>query len=219
VCSTHGITGRFDPDAWTSPRRTPPMYPDAITLGRDVPAETLLSRIDRSAGCSIKDSFASLDLVTDGFRVLFEAMWIYRPPGPPPDPGEIHWERVERPEDMRAWSADHGDESTFLPALLDERSVTFLAGRDLEGRPLAGAIATEGDAAVGISNVFVKGATDASGAAAALAATYASATAAIVQRFPGRPLVGYEAGAALIGAQAAGFQVIGPLRVWLREGS
>jgi hypothetical protein len=38
-------------------------------------------------GCSIKDSFASLDLTARGFRVLFDAQWIVRrgpaiPPGP-----------------------------------------------------------------------------------------------------------------------------------------
>ena len=82
VCSTHGIVGRFDEDAWVSPRRTPPMYPDAVTLSDDVLIEALLSRIDRTAGCSIKDSFSTLDLTAEGFVVLFDAQWLWRAAAP-----------------------------------------------------------------------------------------------------------------------------------------
>ena len=73
VCATHGIAGRFDEDAWVSARRTPPMYPDAVTLRDDGAVASLLARVDRTAGCSIKDSFATLDLTGAGFRVLFDA--------------------------------------------------------------------------------------------------------------------------------------------------
>ena len=38
--------------------------------------------LDRSAGCTIKDSFAALDLTAHGFRVLFEAQWITAPAYP-----------------------------------------------------------------------------------------------------------------------------------------
>ena len=34
VSRAHGIDGAFASDAWTSPRRTPPFYPDAVTLER-----------------------------------------------------------------------------------------------------------------------------------------------------------------------------------------
>ena len=38
VCRTHGIAGAFADDAWTSVERTPPLYPDVITLrpGADI---------------------------------------------------------------------------------------------------------------------------------------------------------------------------------------
>jgi hypothetical protein len=39
--------------------RTPPYYPDAVTLLPDVSIEQVLSGIDTSEGCSVKDSFAS----------------------------------------------------------------------------------------------------------------------------------------------------------------
>jgi hypothetical protein len=35
VCGTHGAQTRFDEDAWTSRTRTPPGYPDAVTLVPD----------------------------------------------------------------------------------------------------------------------------------------------------------------------------------------
>jgi len=217
VCSTHGIGGRFDADAWISPRRTPPMYPDAVTLRPDVSVEALLARIDPSAGCSIKDSFASLDLAAEGFRVLFDATWMYRPAGPPPDRSPWRWERVVRPEELRGWSDDHGGGPTFTPALLEASGVTILSGRDPEGRRRAGAIATEGEAAVGISNVFAIDEHGDRGSADACSAAFAAATTAIVDRFPDRPLVGYETGLALDAALALGFEAAGPLRVWLRD--
>jgi hypothetical protein len=58
-CRTHGVVGRFHTDSWFSPVRTPPYYPDAVTLLPDVSIERVLSGIDTSEGCSVKDSFAS----------------------------------------------------------------------------------------------------------------------------------------------------------------
>jgi hypothetical protein len=57
-------------------RRSPSLYPDAVTLREHASAHDLLPRIDSSPGCSVKDSFASVDLSADGFRLLFEAEWI-----------------------------------------------------------------------------------------------------------------------------------------------
>jgi hypothetical protein len=78
--------GRFGPDAWTTPAQPEGPYPDAVTLrpGASVPA--ILRELDPGTGCSIKDSFADLDLVPEGFRILFEAEWIVRAAtGPAPD--------------------------------------------------------------------------------------------------------------------------------------
>src|SRR5689334_6448021 len=133
VCSTNGIVGRFDEDAWVGPRRTPPMYPDAVTLRGNLSIEALLSRIDATAGCSIKDSFSALDLTAEGFEALFDAQWLWRSAAPRPAASALSWERVERPDDLRSWSLEHGGRSTFSPALLDEPSVTILAARDVRG--------------------------------------------------------------------------------------
>jgi hypothetical protein len=73
VCGTHGAQTRFEEDAWTSRTRTPPGYPDAVTLVPHPSVSDLLTRIDSAAGCSIKDSFSTLDLTSYGFKVLFDA--------------------------------------------------------------------------------------------------------------------------------------------------
>lgn len=83
--------GHFGQRAWTSPRRTPPYYPDAVTLDPRATAADVLPFIDGSAGCSVKDSFATLEL--PGFSVLFEAQWIACGPGVP-EPG---WRRAASP--------------------------------------------------------------------------------------------------------------------------
>ena len=84
VCGSHGLAGRTDDEAWSVPRRSPQWYPDAVTLRPGVDAEALLARIDAGPGASVKDSFADLDLSGYGFRVLFDAQWIHRPPSAPP---------------------------------------------------------------------------------------------------------------------------------------
>ncbi|MFG1642288.1 hypothetical protein ACGFMK_18535 [Amycolatopsis sp. NPDC049252] len=81
--------GRFGPRAWTSRRRTPDYYPDAVTLDPRATAADVLPLVDDSPGCSIKDSFATLDLSVEGFAVLFDATWIACGPGVP-EPG---WQR------------------------------------------------------------------------------------------------------------------------------
>ena len=96
VCRAHGIVGRLARDAWTSPVRTPPFYPDAVTLVADVDPAALLARIDDGPGASIKDAFSSLDLAPYGYAVLFEATWIEREASPPPPPA-LHWQAVADP--------------------------------------------------------------------------------------------------------------------------
>lgn len=92
VCRRHGLPTAWHPDAWIARRRTPEFYPDAVTLVPGAAPEAVLARIDASPGCSVKDSFATLDLAPYGFRVLFAAEWICRdvPADPDPDPG---WQR------------------------------------------------------------------------------------------------------------------------------
>jgi hypothetical protein len=76
---------------------------------------------------------------------------------------------------------------------------------------VGGAIANCTRGVVGISNQFAPGGE---------AATYwAGCIAAMMSKYPDRPIVGYERGTDLELARALGFDELGPLRVWVRPGS
>ncbi|MEU6863281.1 hypothetical protein ABZ924_08420 [Streptomyces sp. NPDC046876] len=205
--------GVFTAGSWTSPRRTPPYYPDAVTLTREVSAAALTAGIDtQSPGCSVKDSFAVLDLAPAGFELLFEAQWIHRPAdaAAPAPASALSWSRIESARDLDRWEAAwDGEESTglFHPGLLTPE-IAFLAGRSAEGRIVAGAVANEAAGVVGVSNVFTQdGVADEE--------AWSGALAEIASLWPGRAVVGYEAGEDLATALRHGFTPLGPLRVWL----
>ncbi|MFE5559989.1 hypothetical protein [Streptomyces sp. NPDC056544] len=212
VCRAHGLAPRYDGEQlWFSARRTPPMYPDAVTLEPGVPARNVVRGVDTaSAGCSVKDSFADLDLAGDGFEVLFEAQWIHRPAGAPLPEAEaeaagLEWSEVSGAEELAAWEAAFdggegaGGDGPFRPGLLGE-GIVFLAGR-VDGRIVAGAVANTGGGVVGVSNLF--------------GAAWAGVLGAVRARWPELDVVGYEHGEDLEAAVRAGFAPIGPLRVWL----
>ncbi len=206
-----GLPTAIDDRTWWSGRRAPDGYPDAISLAPDIAApdlDQLVARIEPGPGSSIKDSFADLELRDRGFEVLFEATWIHRPAGPPPavaDDG-IRWSRVETAPDLIPWAVLHGLPAVADPRLLDQPGVAILAVH-AGTRLIGGAVATIGREAVGISNVIA-----ADGDEAAIFARAADAVAAMASDLP---LVGYEHEPALEAALAAGFDAIGPLRVWL----
>jgi len=126
VCSASGLTTSLHDHVWSCASRTPPLYPDAVTLDASATEQDVLTRVDTvSPGCSVKDSFATLDLSPAGFRVLFDATWIARAPAK--DPGRV-------PTD---WSA--------VP---EGEDVLMLTGAD------ARAVLNCSDGVVGISNVF-----------------------------------------------------------------
>ncbi|MFE2554697.1 hypothetical protein OG361_13115 [Streptomyces sp. NBC_00090] len=211
MCQAHGHAGTFGPRAWTNDRRTPLYYPDAVTLSEDATAADVLAGIDRTTpGASVKDSFARLDLTAEGFRLLFEASWIHRPAGLPAPAATGDWRPVRTPEELAAWALawsgdDADDAALFRPELLADPATTIVAGYSADGRILGGAVLSESARVTGVSNLFATGDTDPSHTwAGALAAAPAD-----------RPVVGYESGGDLPPALAAGFEEIGPLRVWL----
>ncbi|WCN78864.1 hypothetical protein [Micromonospora sp. LH3U1] len=138
VCGSQGLAGRTDAEAWSVPRRSPPWYPDAVTLRPGVAAEALLARIDAGPGASVKDSFADLDLSGYGFRVLFDAQWIHRPPAEPPVDAPLT--PVTTPDELTAWAAAHGGGELFRPALLADPRVRVLARHDERGVITGGAV-------------------------------------------------------------------------------
>jgi hypothetical protein len=210
-CRTHGIAGRFDAAAWSSAERTPPFYPDAVTLVSGCSAESLVSRVDASRGCSIKDSFADLDLSPSGFEVLFTAEWLCQDEtrGRRPSKG---WLAVAGAEELERWEAAWGEAPLprpfFRRELLADTRIKILARSD--GRRLrAGAIANRSRSVIGLTNVF-----DVEGDLESVWSDGASAAQAVWGRMP---VVGYDAGESLDAAHRAGFETIGSLAVWVNR--
>jgi len=225
VCSAHGAPGEFLGGVWINRHETPPSYPNVITLaGREGAASRFarareLVEIGVSGEWAIKDSFAMLDLQSSGFRLLFEAHWIGRTASEPPPRGgsDLRWAHVVEPSGLAdweaAWRAGSIDEiaqgRVFPSALLETENIAFVAG--YRGpRIVAGAIANCTGSVVGVSNVFLP--------EDAMGHTRAGCLTSIVTAFPGRTVVGYERGLALKAMRALGFQVLAPLRVWLKTG-
>ncbi|WP_262004954.1 hypothetical protein [Streptomyces sp. FIT100] len=163
MCRAHGSPGIFGERAWTSERRTPPLYPDAVTLSPLATAREVLDGIDRETpGCSVKDSFGHLDLSAEGFDVLFEARWIHRPAAlaAPVAPDGVTWRPVRTVRDLTAWETAWagGDGSLtglFRPELLADRATTVLAATTDRGRRMvAGAVVSRSGSVIGISNLF-----------------------------------------------------------------
>jgi hypothetical protein len=208
------LAGEFGAQAWAAPARTPPLYPDAVTLVPGADRAELLARIDTAvAGASVKDSFADLDLVEAGFRVLFEAQWIHRPASAPTASSNLDWTVVGTPDTLRAWALawDNGDGNAdlFRPALLDDPATVVLAGQSVDGRLVAGAVASRSDQVIGISNVFaLDGGPD---------AAWLVVLDATNELFPTLPVVGYAQGDGLAAAVRRGFEPVGPLRIWLHD--
>jgi hypothetical protein len=216
LCRMHGIHGRFDADAWVAPRRTPRFYPDAVSLDPAALAGAILGRIDaNSPGCSIKDSFATLDLSPFGFEVVHEAEWIHREPPSSPvgSPRGMTWRAIQTADELMAWEAawdvDGDSERLFRPALLRDSSVTVLGGY-IDGAIVAGAIANRtGHELVGLSNVFT---TDGD-----LDRAWSGSLAYLDTALPGLAIVGYESDDDLSLAIRRGFRSVGALRIWLKE--
>jgi hypothetical protein len=208
VCRAHGHPGVFGRRAWTSPRRTPPLYPDAVTLAASASVADVLDGVDAGPGCSVKDSFARLDLAGEGFRPIVEATWIERSPDrPPPSRPADRWSDVRTDDQLGDWVAAWADgpDDPFRPALLADPAVRILAARR-DGRVVAGAVVNRSAAVLGVSNVFaVDGDLD-------------RVWAGLLAALPGERLVGYERGPALDAALRHGWTAVGPLRVWLRPG-
>ena len=214
VCRTHGIEAEGDGRAWASRTRTPPLYPDAVTLVADPLVCELLGRIDASPGCSIKDSFASLDLTGHGFRVLFDARWIVRSPADPQAvPADPRWMVVRNIEAFtaweQAWRGPDGPPGVLRADLLRTKAVTLLAA-EIDERIVGGAVLSRSAEVVGISNFFTED--------PITAESWQGCLALVNALFPGVTLVGYESGDALDVAQTHGFEAVGPLQVWVRDG-
>jgi hypothetical protein len=210
-CRTHGVVGCFGADWWKSPERTPPLYPDAVTLSPDVASGRLLSEIDASDGCSVKDSFADLDLTPDGFRPLLHGEWLLWEGGDA-SAASRRWSAVETREQLEEWESAWGPSPAglafFRPAILANAVIAVLARYDGD-RIAAGAVANRSATVIGLSNVFDTGGD--------LESAWLDAVRAAQARWGPMPVVSYDSGATLEAAHQAGLDSVGELTVWLKR--
>ena len=204
VCRSHALPTRWTEDAWTVARRSPDGYPDAVTLSPALDIRAVLRRIEGGAGCSVKDSFAVLDLEPHGFHVLFEATWIRRSALQPTGPATLDWQEVRSAAELEHWSRGH-ELDAFGPALLDSPDLRFYSSGSSTA---AGFALNRAGGVVGISNLFAGGADP--------MVVWSDAVAVATRAIPGVDLAGYELGDDLQLALALGFVQTGSLRVWMR---
>ena len=221
LCDAHAVPGEHHPTFWINRRNMPPYMSSFITLRDGADAQTQLaairSLIDGGAGCGVKDSFQCLSLGELGLRVLFHATWIFRPatsPSPEQD-SDLLWRVVRTVPELQAWErtwrgvADNAEarerEEIFGPSLLQRPDFRFLLG-ERAGKAVATAALNRSRHAVGLSNV--------SSSTEEPVQLFPGCVRAARSMFPELPLVGYERGARLLAATAAGFQAVHGLTVW-----
>jgi hypothetical protein len=207
VCRLHRFTPEGDGQLWWSARRTPDLIPDAVTLVPELSVLEVLGRINDSLGASVKDSFATLDLMDQEWAVLFDATWVARAPGSDTDEEVASTFAVVREKfPFAAWCNAWGGPEGALPTGLRRAPGVTVLGREGETGFADGAIVhrTEigGTAVAGLWNSF---------------GAWADVADAVSHRHPEAWIVGYERGAGLDAALAAGFEAVGPLRVWNRN--
>jgi len=201
VHESHGHRSVWGSSLWTTPGPALPYYPNAVTLTprADLP--------DDLPAAAFKDSFADQDLSDRGWKTLLEGWWLARPvgaAGSAPVPDEV----TDLDEWETAWADGRKPETPLFRPELRRRGVRFWGWRK-EGLLVAGAVTNPVPGAVGFSNVFGR----------AGGPDWAAAVEGLAGRFPGLPLVGWEALPLPPGAEAGPFRVLGPLRVWTRTGS
>lgn len=197
-----------------------------VTLSADRGAAAQLDHIQQliyegvPGEWAVKDSFCRLDLTPFGFRILFEAEWIYRAavlPKPNDSIPGVRWVKLTEASELAGWEMVWSGEPAnklearqariFLPALLADENIAVIAAYQGE-QIVAGVIANRTGKVVGLSNLFVP--------AVEAERFRAGCIAKAGHVFPDLPLVGYESGHDLAEMQTLGFKILGPLRIWVR---
>ncbi|WP_048749246.1 hypothetical protein [Paenibacillus sp. P22] len=204
VCDAHGIEHGCTGDVWLTSTPAPAFYPDMITLASHIdPSAAQLHAEDRKR-TFIKDSFASLDLFSCGYEILFDASWIFHPAASKSAPIAAGWRVVSSAADFELWVEAAGLASVLHPEAMERQEVKLFM-HDEDGTS-AGFIATCAADVVGISNVWETG-----------RSAWPDFAPIVSRAYPGVDLVGYERDGNLRAARQSGWQELGPLRVWKRK--
>ncbi|MDQ0877502.1 hypothetical protein QFZ77_006161 [Paenibacillus sp. V4I3] len=205
ICELHGLTQTSSERVWGLLSKAPELYPDIITFSRHATSEEVKDFIGNREIFSIKDSFANLNMVPFGFKVLFEAKWIYHAPVTDVNYVQTGWGVVSSEKDLAKWTFASELQKVIKPKLLDQKDVKIFM-QEINGE-ISGFIANLSANAVGITNVFSNSNKIIWSDVVPIVSTY----------FPGIPMVGYENGDDLTSALLSGWTTIGPLRVWIKS--
>ncbi|MDQ0886632.1 hypothetical protein QFZ81_001720 [Paenibacillus sp. V4I9] len=205
ICELHGLTQTSSERVWGLLSKAPELYPDIITFSRHATSEEVKDFISNREIFSIKDSFANLNMVPFGFKVLFEAKWIYHAPVTDVNYVQTGWVVVSSEKDLAKWTFASELQKVIKPKLLDQIDVKIFM-HEINGE-ISGFIANLSANAVGITNVFSNSNKIIWSDVVPIVSTY----------FPGIPMVGYENGDDLTSALLSGWTTIGPLRVWIKS--
>jgi hypothetical protein len=219
----HRLASACDDLMWSSEASPPPFHSNLVVLSPAVDMRRIRERLNPlehtlAAGFSMKDSFANLDLAASGYEVLFEANWIWHEPFDDRTTcTRGSWVALTSPRDLEAWEESWWGDSRndlsgptpqqFPASLLESPHHRFFA--KVDGKTIvAGAIANRSPGAIGLSNTFRLN--------APVFDDWIGLMQCANDHFSGVPMVGYERGAALDVAMAAGFVPTGALRIWQR---
>lgn len=209
LCSLHGVPCGIRDEVWAAYAPPPPLHSAAKSVEPTARPARALAAVESLEHGGIADSFGTFDLTSEGFELLFDAQWVHRPAasegprGLPPN-----WSLVTSDAQLQRWTSRHDTQDVLLPGLLERSSFVVLGkrGDDDTGATTAGVVLHLGTGAVSVSNLWADDPDR----------VWAEVVSAAGALFPGRALVGYESGADLECARAAGFTAVGPQRVWVR---
>jgi hypothetical protein len=216
VFRAHNIADTRTPEAWSSSANAPPYYSNFVALseasGTELSKQISKLKRELTPPFSVKDSFAKLEIAKLGFSILFEATWISRSVHRVVSNLPIQWKRVSSESDFARWQnawqqSSPTEERVFIPKMLADPQLAFFARED-DGVFTAGCLANQSTDAIGLSNVFY---------AESNSDCFKQSAACLDTISMGLPIVGYENGEALKLAIAAGFQEVGPLRIWIKS--
>ena len=214
VWRSHGLPVGQAHGLWFCECETPRYYPNVVTVDPNFDAARQsafiddLGRTHPGLDMSVKDSFTKLDLRDAGMTPLFVGRWMLRASRTDPArPLARNWCRITDEQNLTAWETawsggDASSQRIFTVGLLSDPRVWVMGGFDPDGAIRAGAIANEAAGVLGLTNMF-----GASG----------EFLQAVSKLWPGISTVCYARGDGHRSAAKAGFQVLGPMRVWVRE--
>ena len=208
VLALHDIPTSTEDGLWWALEPPPPWHSEVKTTEPGVDVTRVLSVYE---GGSVADSFGDLDLRPHGFDVLIDATWVHHPPVDEPPASLPHGWSVVRDRTLLAeWNEAHDYAGVLLPEVLDRPSFAVLA-RHSHGALVGGAVVHCGDPrsdVVGLSNTWSVDSSD---------LDHAELLAVVGALHPGLGVADYAWGSDLEAMVDAGYAVLGPQRVWLRE--